>query len=244
MTQRPAFTLIELLIVTAVFSLTALMATTVYTNIQTTQRKVESRQRVTADGRYLLEAIARSVRTGRINYAAYPSTGPTTPDFLLSTIDTVNQVTCYQLNGTQIETKQLAAGTTSCAAGGAWSSITPADLRVDEFKVYITPRSDPYRATPVAAANCRVNPATTDLSGNITAGFKAATGACICQAAADCWIDQTCVTPVAGASKVCSNANTQPQVTIFVKTSANAPAGEQRSTTTLQTTVTSRIYLR
>ncbi|MBI3572890.1 MAG: type II secretion system protein, partial [Candidatus Kerfeldbacteria bacterium] len=71
MKQRPAFTLIEMLVVAAVFSIAFLIASTVFTNISTRQRSILVRQRISADARYVLENVARTVRIGSIDYVYY-----------------------------------------------------------------------------------------------------------------------------------------------------------------------------
>lgn len=230
------FTLIELLIVAAIFSTAALMATTVFSNIQTRQRQIQGQQRVTSDGRYVMESIARSVRTGSINYAiytngVYPNVINGLPTNTVSMIDQQNVVTCYKWENSALWV--ITPATTQCAtsSGSAWTQINPTDLRVDSLQFLVTPKSDAFRPVPRASIDC------TPLSS-----FVASSGTCSCSVEADCWSDQTCDTT--SGTGFCSNANVQPQVTIVMKTSsANAGPGEQASVE-LQTTVVSRVYQR
>lgn len=246
--SRAGFTLIELLIVTAVFSLTALLAVTVFSNIQTSQRGIEARQRVVSDGRYVLETLARSARNDRINYAYYPPV-ISNPYTILSLLDDQNVVTCYQKGtfpgGRQV-IQVLTPATTDCLSlnSSEWQTITPEDLQVDAFQVYINPRSDPFRPPPSQSSDCRNN------------NYEPLSGTCSCyfilgDTTQNCWPDQRCIS-VANPGEyctsptgcICQNAPIQPQVTIYLKTSSTNTAPGESASATLQTTVTSRVYQR
>lgn len=238
--QRPGFTLIELLIVAAIFATTSLLATTVFSNIQTTQRAIQGKQRITADGRYVLETIARSVRTGTINYAMFTdSVTPSTTITKFSTKDQDGNITCFRLNTVTKKAEVQTNAVVSCPDSGSWSVFTPDDVVVDALTFTISPTSDPFRAIPRASSNCKV---TTPIiaSGSVTAGYDDLVGACICRDANDCFSGMSC-TATTGRS-ICTNPLLQPTVTMVITTStANTAAGE-RNTSTLQTTVTSRVY--
>lgn len=241
------FTLIELLIVTAVFSLIALVSTTVITRIQSTQRQILGKQRVVADGRYVLETVARAVRQNFINYQYYGDNGPALQQTVLATKDQTSVETCYRWDSNNKQIQVLSgAGVTNCAAG-TWVNITPADLVVDDFHVFIAPLSDPFRPVPRTAADCRT-PGTQ---------FDATRGVCSCTAATAttaCFPDQACQSTdnvgkncVAGdpaLSCLCQNANHQPEVTIVIKTRTKNQASGEGAKATLQTTVTSHLYRR
>lgn len=246
--SRAGFTLIELLIVTAVFSLTALLAVTVFSNIQTSQRGIEARQRVVSDGRYVLETLARSARTSRINYAYYGLFDNPEPYKMLSLLDDQNTVTCYFKGspGGRPAIQVLTPAPTNCIPGDPsdWQTITPEDLRVDEFQVYIKPQSDPFRPPPSQSSDCRNN------------NYEPLSGTCSCyfilgDTTQNCWPDQRCIS-VANPGEyctsptgcICQNAPIQPQVTIYLKTSSTNTAPGESASATLQTTVTSRVYQR
>lgn len=243
------FTLIELLIVAAIFSLTALLATTVFSNIQTSQRQISGQQRVTTDGRYVLETIAQSVRTGTINYVRLnPNTleleSPAS-DNILSTVDALGQVTCYRFNASRVEV--LTGATIDCLGqnGSDWTPFTPEDLEVQALKFYITPTSDPYRPVPRVDTDCQISPPeTSGVAPNIVvdAGFDSSLGACICRDTNDCFTDQQCT--VAGSKSICTNPNIQPQVTIFLQSRSGSTRPGEKAEVTLQTTVVSRVYQR
>ncbi len=231
--HRAGFTLIELLVVTAVFSIIFLVGTTAFTNIQAYQRGILARQRVAADGRYVLESLARSVRLGSIDYTYYDAnTMSTNPNYVpreLAVRNSDNSSTCYYLANQKLF--QSAVSGSNCTGG---TQLTPDDLQVLNFGLRIIPKSNPYRPVPTAAGDCR-------------AGNYDVNGVCTCTTVgtdnSSCYLDQRCVaTDVTPPPTVCKNAVTQPEVTITLHTrSTNTGPGEQADIT-LQTTATSRIY--
>ncbi|MEK7637053.1 MAG: type II secretion system protein [Patescibacteria group bacterium] len=244
------FTLIELLIVAAVFAVTALLATTVFTNVQTTQRQVQSQQRTSTDGRYIMETIARSIRTGTLNYSVsdsgYSAAGEVTnPVTKISTVDQAGVVTCFRLDTNQVQLLSPATASCETQGGSTWTSFTPGDLTVDALNFYVTPRSDPFRPVPRSSSDCKV----AANAGPPAVGFDTVSGSCLCpdatNAAPDatkCFAGQTC--DATETTYICHNSNIQPQVTIYLKTSSTNTAPGERASVTLQTTVVSRIYQR
>jgi prepilin-type N-terminal cleavage/methylation domain-containing protein len=153
--KRPGFTLIELMVVAAVFSVLFLVATGVYTSAFSRQKTVQAKQRVATEARSALETIARSVRVGNIDYAYY-RTGCagarcdlTLTQSIIAVRDTANAQTCFRVNATnQLQT------TTDCSqASPTWTTMTPDDLVVTGFTAFISPASDPYLGPPTMAAN-------------------------------------------------------------------------------------------
>lgn len=262
MKHRPGFTLIELLIVAAVFSLTALVATTVITRVQSTQRQILGKQRVVADGRYVLETMARAIRQGSIDYASYASlSGAQTMLAVLNQNSGTNgtQYVCYRLSSNKIQT---ATSSTGCAAATTWTDITPADLSITNFSVWISPQSDPFKSAPRQTSDCAVPTQTVSpVSGItfVTQGYNSSNGTCVCSTGAQCFPDQVCSStttfPVSRVGQpcdvldpsyscICKNANQQPEVTIMIGTDSTNQASGEAAHSNLQTTVTSHVYRR
>lgn len=234
------FTLIELLITAAIFSTAALLATTVFSNIQSTQRRVQGQQRVNADGRYVVETIARSIRTGNINYAMFTNSFVSSnPTNIISTIDQNGSITCYRLNGDKVQIYPNAPA--DCPDNSSWIPFTPDDLQVEALSFFIQPLSDPRRPLPRADTDCNISPVSdTGIPPTIIAGFDPNVGACICRTDADCFNGTSCVT--ASSKKICTNPNVQPHVTIYIKTSSKTTSVGEQAKSSIQTTVTSRLY--
>jgi prepilin-type N-terminal cleavage/methylation domain-containing protein len=240
--KRPAFTLIEVLVVAAIFGTLYLIAATVFVSVQGRQRETLARQRLVADGRYLLESIARTARLQRIDYAYYygpggnPVTGPVIPTSTLAMRDSLNQATCYQLSGTTIQI----TNTSNCAGG--WTPLTPPDLTVRSFLVWISPLSNPYSPVPKQSSDCKQgasNPATYDIaSGTCDCSSEASTPAAD---PGECFPDQTCQATGSTPAFICQNANQQPVVTVEITTESSSGPGST-ITTILQTTISTRVY--
>ena len=233
---RSVFTLIELMVVAAVFSVLFLVATGVYTSAFSRQKTVQAKQRVATEARSALETIARSVRVGNIDYAYY-RTGCagarcdlTTTQPIIAVRDTTNAQTCFRVNAVnQLQT------TTDCSqASPTWTTMTPDDLVVTGFTAYISPASDPFLGPPTIPTDCRINPATATL------GYTASGGVCRCAVTAtDCWTGQVCDT----TAGICKNPNTQPIVTISF-TLSTLPLANYPASSKLQTSVVTRNYQR
>lgn len=217
------FTLIELLLVTAVFSVAVLMSTTVYSQRQNDQRRVLLRQQEVSDSRYLLETMARSIRVGTINYLYYDSE-VTNPTDILTTTDQGGTTYCYKFQGTEIVT--TSSNTRIDCGGGTWTPINSTDLLVDDFKVFITPRSDPFLGLPTT---CHTGATLVDQT-------------CQCTDSNDCYSDQECIdTGAASLADICRPALAQPTVTLVLQTHVIG-AGFGNLSINMQTTVASHVY--
>lgn len=243
--HRPGISLVELLVVAALFAVSSLVATSVFIDVQSSQRNSQQQQKVTADARSVVETIARTVRTGMVNYGTGVFTNPVNA---FSVVDpSSGVVTCFRYTSSQVQTGTSALGT--CVSDVAWNSITPSGISVDALAFFITPQSDPFRAVPRSSSDCRVAIAYDSAvpTPNVIAGYDASKGVCACGASGDvtkCFTSQTCEQSSAGAIYACKNPNIQPQVTIALTTTSATAAGSQKVTANLQTTVTSRVYQR
>lgn len=257
---RAGFTLIEMLVVAGVFAVAFLLATTMFARVQSNQRGIAGRQRIVADGRYLLEAMARTVRLGAIDYKYYRN-----PDDIAGTNDPIDLTrpakisgasilvvrdprgdqTCYRWEGPG-KALQTVTVSNSARCDGTWTDITPSDVVVTNFQVLIAPVSDPFLGTRTSV-DCK------------NASGLSADGACPCNDALDgendtddtaCLPQQRCVAqrpsePISTANpEICLNVNQQPAVTLVLETKNNTIAPGERSSIALQTTVTPRTLRR
>lgn len=69
--QAEGFTLMEMVVVLAVFSTTALMAVDLFLTITNVQRQVRNVQAVQSDARFAMESMVKTVKQGTIDYAYY-----------------------------------------------------------------------------------------------------------------------------------------------------------------------------
>jgi prepilin-type N-terminal cleavage/methylation domain-containing protein len=80
--QPRGFTLVEMIVATAVFATASLIITDLFLISNRAQRRAESSQAIQSDARVLLANITERVRSGEIDYAAYVGPIPKPADML------------------------------------------------------------------------------------------------------------------------------------------------------------------
>ncbi len=144
------FTLIEIVVATAVFSTAAVLITDIFMMSQKAQLKTAGQTKIQADARYVIEAMSREIRMSSIDYDYLTNelgvlSDPLETDFL--------PLLDIQGNSTVFSIKDAASlvchtGVTNCLAvkrnDSAWASITPDDVNVTDVSFYIYPSADPF----------------------------------------------------------------------------------------------------
>lgn len=145
-----------------------------------------------------------------------------------------------------------------------FTTITPDNLNIDNFFVWPKPYyPGPYGQPPAGASDCATNQDADltkytdgtwdDSEGDKSdaSGFNRTKGVCTCASSLYCWVGQTCEVPVlvppgsiSNGDGVCTNPNEQPRATIIIRSSSITDKPEEKVTTMLQTTVTTRQYKR
>ncbi|MFH0828557.1 MAG: prepilin-type N-terminal cleavage/methylation domain-containing protein [Candidatus Kerfeldbacteria bacterium] len=120
-----------------------------------------------------------------------------------------------------------------------FTAITPENIKVLEFKVWLSPRSDPNAGPPKSASDCATG-VVADPANNVY-GYDAKNGICTCGV---CFVEQKCIVPSGASIARCVAPDRQPRITFFITTETVSDKAEERVQTTLQTTVTSRTYKR
>lgn len=213
------FTLVEILTVVSIFAVTSLIATNIFVITSRFQRKAATSQKLQGDIRFAVEAIAREVRFGTIDYDCYndpalPNCDPwSSSNDLVSTSGRMSLLALKDADGIRTRYRvspvddrlyvcslSTTDADTVCDApppGNArWQPVSPADIRVVRGAFYLFPFTNPYALT---------NPV-----------------------------------PLDGSPYT---ADAQPRVTIVLATQQTlAEISPERAS--LQTTVTSRLYLR
>lgn len=152
--NKKAFTLVELLIVLAVFASVTVTAGAIFVTSTKADRKVAEIQRVQGDARYSFEAMVREIRGSKIDYAYYadPDNNPATND----AVDLSNpliQLALLKFDGSKVRFRQeqgSACLTSPCltvnsvSTGGTWVALTPAGIAVRKLVFVISPATDPF----------------------------------------------------------------------------------------------------
>lgn len=222
--NQRGFTLIEMIVALAIFSLTILLATNVYLLVSNTQRRALAAQKILDDVRALFETMTQEVRLGTINYAYYdqqnidlhPAAGTGIP--ILAVISQTGSQDFFRLQSERVQfCEEITVG--DCDAGGTgWLDVTPEGVRVEDLRFVITPSADPFTA---------IEPVDCALGGDADC---TAAGLVSYRCAAD------------NACRYFSNGNNiQPQVLIMIKSTSVAPRLIEQASVDMQTIISSRI---
>ncbi|MFA6512316.1 MAG: prepilin-type N-terminal cleavage/methylation domain-containing protein [Patescibacteria group bacterium] len=167
------FTLLELLIVTAIFALTVVLAVDIFIVLTKLQRKTFTSQRLQGDARFVMELIAKDVRLGQIDYEFYDQLSSlygitidlTTSTNLLALRDAQGESIVYRRADLQGDTLwdeplgnewndpsgpalEVCIGDCISNTNSVWESITPEGIKVVSTHFFITPSVTPF--VPVA----------------------------------------------------------------------------------------------
>lgn len=141
--EKAGFTLVEVLVSLAVFSVIATIATSMTLSFYRTQRKTESMEELSFAARSLMERLAQEIREGEINYQAYTGGEVVLPEDTLYLTDVDSQPIIFQKF--EEDCPQDAATCLKISNDGTnWSSLTPRGIKVDDLRFYITPQKNPF----------------------------------------------------------------------------------------------------
>jgi prepilin-type N-terminal cleavage/methylation domain-containing protein len=142
------FTMVELLLVVALFSVASLGIAAIYVNFMRLERRASNAEQLGEELRYIGELVVRAARNNRVSYVGAPLT------YKLSSLTLVNS------NNQNIVIEQLAANMTECyglnvtqgcltltVPGSPRTALSGKNIDINQFAVYVNPSSDPY--TPI-----------------------------------------------------------------------------------------------
>lgn len=257
---KTGFTLLELIVAMGIFSIVLIIATGLFVSITRSQKRVQSLSKLQGDARFLIENMAQAVRIDGIDYSYYrdpdgdndPSDAilnvSSSPQSTLVTKSAAGDRTVYwKLPGTNAISVCLQKSTepfVKCWADSSNSSnflpVTPTNVNITKFNVYISPGSDPFAIVAKAAIDCK----------NKNINFVMEIGVCKCDDSLDtiendsdatnCFPDQACIVSSGPVFEICVAPNSQSRATVVM--SSLDP--QSQASVTLQTTVSSRMYKR
>ena len=153
----------ELLVVMALFSLTVAMASDIFLLSNRAQRRVIAITGAQADLRFSLEAMTREIRTGKIDFDRYATTG----GIALPASHLIIQSSQGSREDFYRETSKTIcpAGSTGCLAlsvdGGPAQALTSTGVTVAKLSFYISPQQDPFTQLPTGAYAANTQPTVT-----------------------------------------------------------------------------------
>lgn len=228
----------EMLIVVALFAMLGVVIMNVYLLSLSAQRQTVARQNTTANLRYVVESMARQIRTGEIDYTATyrddGAMGIQGSEKELHLRDADGNSYAYFVWG----------GELLVSYNGQVSKLTNlSEVKIVDLAFYIDPPTDPFlqercndKMSPTGClATAPIKPECTIDDVDVTERL----GFCQCDTNDQC-ASQNCD----AASGVCLPLNGQPRVTIVISFESTAVRDIEMKRLHLQTTVVSRTYRR
>lgn len=149
--EQSGFTLMEMVVVLAIFTLSSMVIADIFITLINVQRKIIVQQKVLSEARYAMDIISRGIRTGTISYSDYSlMQTPHEEELFLKDID--DNKTFFKL----CDTTAATPCTESCPGdvekclmmsideGLNWESITSKNIEVQDLRFYIRPTDDPF----------------------------------------------------------------------------------------------------
>lgn len=143
--NKKGFTLVEMMVVLAIFSVATVVIVDIFMMAGKAQRRTLAIEKIQSDARYSIEAISKEIKMDMIDYgwAGYVG-GITLPEDALALLDADNNSIIFKKSENDCPT-----GTTKCLVvsldgGLTWASITSEGSNVEDLKFYIDPVVDPF----------------------------------------------------------------------------------------------------
>lgn len=156
------FTLIEALVAAGVFVIAMMSITGIYVSVQRLNQRSAALQAIGQDARFVQEDLTKLIANGTVDYSQYP--GRTVPQ------PSTNQLWVLDKDGIQV--RVFRSGNIlriRKGPAGNTTDYTGSNVRVLNFRVFITPATDPF---PVGGGSPREQPTVTvflDLEANLGA---------------------------------------------------------------------------
>lgn len=172
--QPPAgFTLMEVVVAMVIFTLASVLIAEIFVNVQRAQQQVKDTQVALTELRYLMEVLAREVRSDTIDYSAAGCSGAavtlnaSSSDLKLCSSSNAS----IQFHYAQDETCAVGflGGCVQVARNsGAFSTISSPSISIDKLTFSPAPLTNPFPASGADAT-------TPDVQPHVTISLKAST---------------------------------------------------------------------
>lgn len=260
MKNTQGFTLLEMLVVTALFITLSIIIVDVFLLSLGAQRQTSERQTSISNARFVMQTLASQIRTSQIDYLAYADSSIPSPADELWLIGSNGLRYRYYIsnNALWVATSGLCQNDNTCSSDGA-SCIgvgslcsTVAAPMVSSAALHVTQLAftvDPYRSPFVQEQctfnnDCAVSSTGCSICPERGVGDCPLTeerfGFCRCDSDSDCQVTDRCDV----ASGLCVPFDLQPRVTISLGVESQGDREEEVKVEFLQTTITSRVYQR
>ena len=145
--KQKGFTLLEMLVVSAIFVMAMTSMVSIFVQTNRAQKRLANSEKLQADTRYVVELIAREVRTNKIDYAfynGYPGKDMANQELsYLALRDADNRQTIFHFEENKMKICRFVSELINCSTNSFYD-VTPADISVTSMKFFVTPTSDPF----------------------------------------------------------------------------------------------------
>jgi prepilin-type N-terminal cleavage/methylation domain-containing protein len=149
MINRRGFTLIEMMVVLAIFSVVTVVIVDIFMMASRAQRRTLAIQRIQSDARYSMEAMAKEIKMDTIDYNFYGGTISDGPQDTLALRDADDNSIIFKKSAENCPTGTINCLVVSLDGGTTWASITAKGINVEDLKFYIGPSKDPFRLVKI-----------------------------------------------------------------------------------------------
>lgn len=143
--RRSGFSLVELLVVVALFSTAAIILSQIFVSFNRLHRKVSTLAILSQDMRFVTELFVRESRNASINYPAYPDAATIASSTSLHLIKGPTDITDIQVRTAECgDLPSVRCLALSKDGGATWAPVTAKRVNVKFFGVYVRPTKSPF----------------------------------------------------------------------------------------------------
>ncbi|MGB0757705.1 MAG: PilW family protein [Patescibacteria group bacterium] len=159
--HNKGFTLVEVLVASAIFVTTTVLVADIFVRTNDTQRKTQAIQETATDARFAFEAVSREARLGEIDYDYYSGSIDVAGESELALRNTQSDPIRFGL-----QTTGCPSGSTSCLSvciqetctGSDWVPLSPSGIEVTSLNFLIQPDQSPFEVTGSDTYNNNIQP--------------------------------------------------------------------------------------
>lgn len=137
--RQKGFTLVEAVVATSLFVFVVSSILGVYIAALHLDRKSRAQRAVVRNSQYILDFMAKEIRNGRIDYAAYPGGNPSEANDI-RIINQAGDAEIFALSASCDFTVQCDLTLTK---NGVTTNLNSSDVRISAFDFFISPDVDP-----------------------------------------------------------------------------------------------------
>ncbi|HPA25164.1 MAG TPA: prepilin-type N-terminal cleavage/methylation domain-containing protein [bacterium] len=132
--NNDGFTLVELLVSTSIFVIVALASLSIYAQTLKVSRKTLALTKVQTEAQFVMQVLAKKIRTSHLNYAYYAQP-VVNPKLELALTDLLGDDYLFK----------IATGVLTVKVNNGEEKIIPADnIVINDLKFFINPTSNPF----------------------------------------------------------------------------------------------------